>query len=420
MDISNHFEAIVEDLIEKIQDTVNARVQDSIEKNLELKLAEYDFDSAVAKGMAPAIEERITNFTFDTRTINQTLNNVAVASSKQLADDLRKQVTESVLKEIQELDIRSMINEQVLDIVTARLEVTQFPNESISAAAIKFDGEKISGDNIQGGIISNFSSTGIEDRASACQVTVLDTHVVVESPILTTGLDVRGDVKITGNMFVDGVLSTDSPAYVALVRDTVGAVKESLNEELFKNFSHLVYEDIKENGIEFSEILINGRLVLNDTKLGPGVIHSNLRQVGVLEELQVSGESLLGKTLYVSGKRVGVNTLEPSSALTVWDEEVELVAAKKQKNVGFIGSLRPVTVIIGANNKENISLDSDGSVTINDLRLGALPLSTASVEPTWSGRAGEIVFNDSPGIGKPIGWVCLEGTRWGKFGIISE
>lgn len=352
--------------------------------------------------------------------IKNQLNSVFEDLTNQIQEQITRDLTALVTEQVTSIDFKAIIKEQVTEFLAERIKTLSFPEQSISASAIKFDGEKISGDNIQGGLISNFSSAGIEDQASACQVTILDTHVVVESPILTTGLDVRGDVKITGDLFVDGVLAVESPAFVALLKDTVTAVQESLNDDLFKNFSHLVYEDIKENGIDFTEILINGRLVLNDSKLGPGVIHSNLRQVGVLDELQVSGESLLSKTLYVSGKRVGINTLEPSSALAVWDEEVELVASKKQKNVGFIGSLRPVTVVLGSNNKENLTLDSDGSVTINDLRLGALPLSTASVEPTWSGRTGEIVFNDSPGVGSPVGWVCLEGTRWGKIGVVSE
>jgi hypothetical protein len=75
---------------------------------------------------------------------------------------------------------------------------------------------------------------------------------------------------------------------------------------------------------------------------------------------------------------------------------------------------------LGSSGKDNISLEPDGSVTINDLRLGALPISTASSQPTWSGIAGEIVFNDSPKIGVPIGWVCLEGHRWANFGTIAE
>ena len=192
------------------------------------------------------------------------------------------------------------------------------------------------------------------------------------------------------------------------------------NESLFKEYSTLLTTELKEKGIDASAVMLNGRQLITDGELGPSIVKSNLRRVGELTELQVRGETLLDNTVFVAGKRVGINTLEPAGALAIWDEEVELVVRKKSNNTGYIGSTRDVSFIIGSNNKENICIDPDGSVTIADLRLGALPISTASTEPNWPGRAGEIIFNDSPAVGKPIGWVCLEGHRWANFGTIQE
>ena len=129
---------------------------------------------------------------------------------------------------------------------------------------------------------------------------------------------------------------------------------------------------------------------------------------------------MLDSTLYVSQKRVGINTLEPSYALTVWDGEIEVAINKINQQRAFVGTHRPIAVTLGSNSKDNISLDIDGSVTINDLRLGAVPIGTASSIPNWEGRSGEILFNDSPQVGQPIGWVCLGGHRWGTFGLVLE
>lgn len=420
MDFSNHFEAIVQDIVSKIQDTVNDRVTESIEQNIAQKLASFNFDAVVATAVAPSIERRVADLKFDTRAINQAINEVAATTSASLAADLRKQVEEEVYNEIRNLDVKAMISDKVGDVINNRLGSLTFPEASIPWQSIDTGAATISGDLISGGIIKQFGSTGIDDQATKCQLTILDTHVVVESPILTTGVDVRGDATVSGKLVISGEIDSSASGYKQLLASTTTAVRESLNDELFAGFSDFVATNIRERGIDFSEVLINGRLVLSETKLGPSVATSHLKRVGELEELQVRGESYLSRTLYTTEKRVGINTLEPSAALTVWDEEVEIVTAKLKQNVGYVGSKRPVTVILGANNKENLSLDIDGSVTISDLRLGALPLSTASMEPNWSGRAGEIVFNDSPGIGKPIGWVCLDGTRWGFFGVIQE
>lgn len=340
-----------------------------------------------------------------------------------LIQEIQQKLTEELVIQVREhlstLNFRELVTEQVTKVLEDKISKFNFPEKTVPASALNFTDCKITGDNIQGGIIQNFGSTGIDDQATKCQLTILDTHVVVETPILTTGLDVRGDTKIAGNLTIDGQLAPDSTAMKQIISDTVNAVKDSLNEELFQGFSDLVTQNIREKGIDFKEVLINSKLVLAEDRLGPSITRSNLTRVGELEELQVKGEAFLGRTLFAVGNRVGINTLEPSAALSVWDEEVEVVVKKSKKDRGYIGTERKIGLSLGVGGQENLSLDTDGSVTINDLRLGALPLSTVSQEPNWSGRAGEIVFNDSPAVGNPIGWVCLEGHRWGSFGIIQ-
>lgn len=341
-----------------------------------------------------------------------------------LIKQVQEKVTEELVSQVRDhlatLNFRELVADQVSVVLADKISQLNFPEESIPASALKFAEFKVSGDNIDGGIIQNFGSTGIDDQASKCQLTILDSQVVVESPILTTGLDVRGDVTIAGNLTLAGGLNRDGEAYITLLKDVSAAVHEGLDKDLFLEFTDVITKTILNNGIEFTKVMINNNPVLTENSIGPTVIESNLRKVGELSELQVSGESFLSQTLYTSKKRVGINTIEPSAALSVWDEDVELSMGKLSQGRGFIGTNRQLAITLSANGKNNISLDPDGSVTINDLRLGALPISTASIEPNWKGRTGEILFNDNPVIGGPIGWVCLDGHRWGKFGIIQE
>lgn len=404
MDISKQLESIVTQLVDEIKTKLDGEIQASIVSQIDNALAEFDFTSVVEEVAGPKLDNKIQNFQIDKSKIEAELGQIGAAAIDGLKETVTDKVYEAAKEYIDNYDLVPVIEQTVKSYLTK----LRFPDQSINSSAIDFTDLTLSGDNIAGGIIKNFASTGIDDRASACQLTILDTHVVVEKPILTTGVQVKGNAKVEDNLIVDGLVSVaefsvDSEGFVQLINSAKEAVRES-------NTTGVVAPSLKWGDTE----------LINDKELAPSILTSNLRKVGTLEELQTRGETLLDNTLYVSSKRVGINTLEPSYALSVWDGEIEVAINKINQTRAFIGTHRPIAVTLGASGKDNISLEPDGSVTINDLRLGALPISTASSQPNWSGIAGEIVFNDSPKIGVPIGWVCLEGHRWASFGLISE
>lgn len=420
MDITNQLESIVESLVEEIKKQLEEQAKESINTYLETALANYDFDSKLSNLASTQLAQKINTLEFPLAETKKQLDKIGIRSIENLQQTVQQRIFNDITEHISKVDFVSLVKEQIKTSIADYFNNLSFPDNSIRASAIKLDQIELSGDQVVGGIIQNFGSTGIDDKATKCQLTILDTHVVVEQPLLTTGLEVKGAAVIEGDLVVNGSIPVDSNLFKKLTQNSIDAVKSALNEDFFKQYSNLVYNEIKEKGLDATGITLKGKALITEGELASSVVKSNLRRLGELTELQVRGETLLDNTMFVAGKRVGINTLEPAGALAVWDEEVELVVRKKSANTGYIGSTRDVTFILGANNKENISLDPDGSVTINDLRLGALPISTCSTEPNWSGRAGEIVFNDSPAIGLPIGWVCLEGHRWARFGIIQE
>jgi hypothetical protein len=75
--------------------------------------------------------------------------------------------------------------------------------------------------------------------------------------------------------------------------------------------------------------------------------------------------------------------------------------------------------VLGSNNQENIRLDIDGGVQVDNLTVGKLKMSSAATVPNYSGQPGEVVWNEQPSLGGPMGWVCLGSTRWANFGIID-
>jgi hypothetical protein len=153
--------------------------------------------------------------------------------------------------------------------------------------------------------------------------------------------------------------------------------------------------------------------------LGSGVLNSNLQKVGQLKELQVAGETWLADTLYISSKRVGVNTIEPNQALSVWDQEVEIGAGKLTNNTAVLGTPRNQTMVLSSNGKNNLSLTPDGAVALTTLLLSTQAITSSSAPPTNDQPRGTIVFNANPTLGGPIGWVSLGDARWGNFGIID-
>lgn len=404
MSIEEQLSGIVSHLVTEVEKKVSEQAASSINEQLKTFVENYDVETAIKNVSTDALEKRIANYPIDVSQIRNRLEQEANQNLETFKQNLVQTAKEAIAAEIAKLQIKNQVEQTVKDYVS----LAAFPPKSIRAKAINFDNYQISGDNVQGGIITKFASTGIDDRASRCQVTILDNMLVSEQPVLTTGLDVRGDAKIDGNIAVGSLAITSDVDF-----DSVGV----------KRFVEGTFDRVKESfastEVETPQITKNGHLIISTREIGPSVLKSALRRVGTLEELQTSGRTLLSDTVYVSGKRVGINTLEPAATLHVWDEEAELAFGKISKQRGYLGSKRNTALTLGANGKDNISLEPDGSVTINDLRLGALPLSTASDTPNWSGRSGEIVFNDSPAVGRPIGWVCLGGTRWGSFGKIE-
>ena len=294
-----------------------------------------------------------------------------------------------------------------------------FPDQSIPARAIDTQSLAISGNNVSGGLIKKFQSTGIQDSASSCQVTILDQATVFENRLVANELEIVGDVKFRGNISIDGTLPADS----ALTDQLVGLVVDNFNSKYqdgtFDQYVDRVFEKISDTGIDSADIRHKGKSLVSDNELSDTVLSSNLQKVGALKELQVIGETLLDQTLYVSNGRVGLGTLDPEKALDIWDQEIQIVAGKKQQDVAYIGTARNQNLIIGANNRDQLTVNTDGSVSVKSLNIGRTNHTSASVRPTDNRPIGQIVWNEQPIIGSPVGWVSLGGARWAQFGLIS-
>lgn len=263
----------------------------------------------------------------------------------------------------------------------------------------------------------NFHTNGITDRATKNELTILDDAVVVESELITSKLLVDKTVEVSGSavindLIVRGHINTDNKSWNELATVVTNKVLDETTVEWKNNLVQQVLDIAKNSNIDFASISLNGKHLVDNNVLNPSITESNIQTLGILKELIVSGSAKFGDTMHIAGRRVGVNTANPEMALSVWDEEVSVLAGKLSKNQAYIGTARLQNLAIGVNRNSQIEIDTDGLTTIKQLRVGRHRISHATEVPGYSGTRGDFVFNANPGDNAPFAWVCLGSFQW--------
>lgn len=262
----------------------------------------------------------------------------------------------------------------------------------------------------------DFRTAGIVDQSGSTQLTVMDGVVVIEHETVTHDLTVehnvkiKGDVLVQGDLGIQGRINTDNQTWQDLSRHVGNVTYDRIKQDFASELIATVIDAAK-TGIEIENITVDGHPLVTGDTLSAGVVNSNIKRLGTVENLEVSGTTNLAKTLTVQKNRVGVNTQEPDSALSVWDEETNLALGKYSKNTSFIGSNRKQNLVIGVNRQNHIEVDGDGMVTVQQLRIARNRLSWSTEVPGYSGTKGDIVFNTNASDGI-FAWVCLGAFRW--------
>jgi hypothetical protein len=422
MDINQQLQPIVAGLIDNLKVSIEQELHDKVSAEVIKKIASTELDTVVDSLVKKQIGDRLDKFNFADTSREQLTAQIAKITAdvnKTVIDKANVQITQEIKKQLATIDLNLIVNEIVKSKLLELIKLHNFPEKSIAHTAINFQGLGLSGDIINGGIIQNFGSTGIEDRASFVQLTLMDHACAFEGPVFAPSAKITGDLTVDGTLTLNGTVSLASPGVAQLVNAASAAVVDKLDAQLFTGFSDIVFGRIQETGIDLDKITQGGKEIVKGPQLGYHIVDSNLQRVGVVKDLQTSGENLLSDTLYVTQRRVGVNTMDPSAVFAVWDEEVELIVAKRKTDVAYIATPRKQQLVLGSNGKENIVLDTDGSAKIENLVVGRVAMTSATAVPNYAGEMAQIVYNELPAPGSPIGWVCIGGSRWAKFGMIE-
>jgi len=254
---------------------------------------------------------------------------------------------------------------------------------------------------------NDFSSTGIVDNASITQLTVMDNVVVVEEELacnnatIVKDTSIGGDLTVSGDLAIKGRINTDSPNWNELA-DRIGRQTYS---QIKDDFSHDLVTDLLEEtkrGIDFNNVEINGQPLLTNGELASSVKTSSLTRVGKINNLRVKG-------------RLGINTDNPDTALTIWDEEINLGIGKQKDNAAYIGTNKKQALNIGVNQQNTIEINSDGDLWVKNLQIDRNRIGHSTQAPGHDGAKGDVIFNVNYKKGAPFAWICLGAYRWAEL-----
>ena len=232
-----------------------------------------------------------------------------------------------------------------------------------------------------------FSTQGINDLATRESLTVSDGKITVET------VEPTKSVNFTGGSF--------SEVEGKGIRWTDGRKSKSLTFKKSK-----LWADMSLSLSQEQEYLIDDTPVLGFSELGPTVTKSNLKQVGTLKSLAVSGDATLADFALFSSdlNRLGINTELPGAAIGIKENGVDII----------LGSLKLDTAVIGTTSNDNLELITDNTARITVSNSGDVRVhGKLYVEELVTQRSSPLTFKetaDSSNYGKGIFWMNEKGT----------
>lgn len=113
-------------------------------------------------------------------------------------------------------------------------------------------------------------------------------------------------------------------------------------------------------------IMFNNTVALKQNELGSTVVKSNLREVGTLKSLNVSGKTSLGQVMTVDPdfSRVGIGTDSPNAGLSVVDNGVEIIVGSFKNDTAAIGTYTSDDLSLVTDNTERLTISRSGEIVV--------------------------------------------------------
>lgn len=201
---------------------------------------------------------------------------------------------------------------------------------------------------------------------------------------LSGPLNVDGNIKTTGSISADTIKVKNLITESGSIADAGNWVVNAENDLIGKGFSwawgdgnvRLSYQhgnrlSISGGNLDLaadSSYRIDDTEVVTLNSLGPTVVKSNLKELGNLKSLNVIGDAVLGEFAYFGSGfgRLGLNTDEPNGALSIVENDVEIIAGAPTTGRAQIGTYTAHDLSIITNNTNRITVKHDGKVVFGD------------------------------------------------------
>jgi hypothetical protein len=268
------------------------------------------------------------------------------------------------------------------------------------------------------------------------------------------GVDINGDLTVNGTLTVDRLVSetritkttpveflpnVDVGVYgLGLVWSAVDYQRQFILRSDPDRFWSTNSIDLEKDQAYY----VNGRAVLNETKLGSSVTQSNLVTVGALQELTVTGPAIFQNSITATNASLTVksftvtdtdgksmlfdsNTINTTDNLSISCRNSNVISSHNNGGIqiGDFNFRKPVKIggqlSVGVNNPDpNFDLEVVGNVILNNKKF-----ITGIDAPTQGDfRHGDICWNANPRDNSYVGWICIvSGTpgEWRPFGGIG-
>ena len=334
----------------------------------------------------------------------------------------------------------------------------------------------LSGDHITGGVIRNFSSSGIKDNANDTKITIDNDKVSITNLAVDT---VQGNLTVTQDVTVNGIVKAGKIVVDELVADLriertspleFKATKDNsiygkglvwlgegpTKQLVLKNSPDRIFSSESFEVAQNKAYYIGEVKVIDVKELSPTIQKSNLKEVGNLKNLTVIGSVNINNHVYYDSgfSRLGIGTDHPNSSLSVVENGVEIVLGTGPNGQGRIGTFTSNDLEILTDNTTRFVIQANGDISLGNQNKpnkttihGKLTVGVSNPDPQVdlhvSGsikfadklqavgtavpvygqyKIGDIIWNSNPQPGNYVGWVCIaSGTpgQWRTFGLVS-
>ena len=220
MDINEQLQPVIASLIDGLRVSIESELRDKLSEEIIKKITNAEINSIIEESVAKQISSQVDKFDFINASQEQLTLKVAKITDQinnTLAAEANKQINSFITQRLAQVDINSLISSLIGNKLSTMLDSRNFPPQSIPQTAVDFNGLVLTGDHIKGGIIEQFGSTGIEDRATGVQMTLMDHATAFEGPVWAPEIKVKGDVIVAGKLTITGEIDDSTPAFAKFV-----------------------------------------------------------------------------------------------------------------------------------------------------------------------------------------------------------